>query len=524
MRKYLYIVFGLLLSACGGGGNPSGEIPPINRAESVAVSNAHITSMVTNSKYQVARYVANKLGDADAQSVNLVRGAFVPAAATGNENYDTAQELIDLAVWLVDNDTSVADIKNKYESSSADENKIKLALKLLNARNLYMGGGHGEQTATNIVNARESLADAAARLRKDTQIFDINSVDFDLAGGRFSDYGQKIKFSTDGRGRIKDISLSGDSRFEEINRNGENATFSVTNRSIYHYTIPIADTDETFFVEGVTSLRELKDKLKTKIAAKFDENSDEYNTYVTQVDSITEDSFANNDEDHGKQILDATFSPEFLGKAVGLRYSDFGLMNITTHFHGRNPENISEAIAGGYTTNEFAENVIQTPMNFTGRAVGSVQYRRYVTENPGTEEANEVLAATESIKLNGDATMNFNPENANQQVNLAFSDWYNVSADTAGNINFVAHENTTTNQNLLFENTAIAGASVNYSRDDNGMNADCAPEIVIRYFGDDVASEAVGYVKVGEERNAGINAHEEILFNAGFGMKTPANN
>ena len=120
--------------------------------------------------------------------------------------------------------------------------------------------------------------------------------------------------------------------------------------------------------------------------------------------------------------------------------------------------------------------------------------------------------------------MAFNPENANQQVNLEFSNWYNVSADTAGNINFIAHEGTTDNPNLLFENTAIVGASVNYSRDDDGMMADNAPEIVIRYFGDDVASESVGYIKYGENRDVDVNSFENILFNAGFGMKTPENN
>ena len=523
MRKYVLAGFGLLLSACGGGGNPSGDVSPVNRVESASLSNARITSMITNSKYQVSRYVANKLGETDAASVNLGRGAFA-SVHTGNEKYDNAQELIDLAGWLVNDSTTMDDIRTKYETSTSDENKIKLALKLLDAQGLYMGDNHGTETATNILNARESLAEPLAKLKQNTKIFDINTVNFDLAGGHFSDYGQKIKFSTDGRGRIKDISLDGDSRFEGLKRNGESATFSVINRPIYHYTIPIGDTGENFFVEGATSLRELKDKLKIKIESRFDKNSDEYNTYASQVDEITEDSFATNDENHGKQILDATFTPEFLGKEVGLRYSDFGLMNITTHFYGRNPEEISEAIAGGYTTNEFAENVIETPMNFSGRAVGSVQYRRYVTENPGTENEKEVLAATENMKLNGGASMNFDPSNAHQQVNLTFADWYNVSADTDGNINFVAHENTTDNPNMLFENTAITGASVNYNRTDNDMMADNAPEFVVRYFGNDVASESVGYIKAGEGRDAGINSHEEILFNAGFGMKSSENN
>ncbi len=525
MRKNLFPIFALLLSACGGGGStPYGEIPPINRTESVAQSNARITSMITNSKYQVARYVANQLGEADAASINLVRGAtargaFVPAE-TGNENYDRAQEIIDLAAWLVDNNTSMDDIREKYDTSSADANKIKLALKLLRARDLYQGGDHSAETAENIVNNRASLAAPLAQLQHDTQIFDINTVRFDLAGGHFSDYGQKISFSTDGRGRIKDISLSDDSRFEGIGRNGEDSTFSVTNRPIYHYTLQI-DGDDDIFVEGVTSIKELKDKLKNKLATKFGENTTEYNNYKDEVDAITENTFVTNTEERGKKILDATFRPEFAGKDVGLRYSDFGLMHITTHFHGRDPEDISEAIAGGYTNNEFAENVIQTSMHFTGRAIGTVQYRRYAQTDPMAEE---VLVDTDTLGLDGEASMDFDPASASQQVQMNFGNWYNVSADTAGNITFSEYTGSTDNNHFRFNTENISGAAVNYDRTDDGMMADSAPEIVVRYFGDDVASESVGYVKVGEDRDIGANSYENVLFNAGFGMKTPDEN
>ena len=87
MKIFLRVLAGILclamvlaLTACGGGsggsGTPGGDviIPPsdafVPQEDTIAESNAVLTSMVSNSEYQVALYVSNKLGD-DAESVGL---------------------------------------------------------------------------------------------------------------------------------------------------------------------------------------------------------------------------------------------------------------------------------------------------------------------------------------------------------------------------------------------------------------------------------------------------------------------
>lgn len=521
MKKLAIFTSILALAACGGGSGGGGSAPIIPEnpivpdtpfVDTVADSNSEITGMISNSEYQVARYVAHKLGDY-ASDVNLsrvatTRGAFVPKTPTGDTDYDTARELVDLAAWLANDTTTKDEIESMYKRSSADKNKIKAALKLMD--DMYCFVGTAEETANRIISRRDANEFVAplTDLQQKTEIFDINTVNFDLAAGRMSDYGQKIKFSTDERGRIKDITLSDNPIFDGVNRDGENGTFTLTGQSIYRYSIPIDDTEEEFFAEGAPTIEVLQNKLRAQIAERFATDTDQYEHYNSIVDGLSDEIVA---DAGGKQILNATFTPELKGGDVGLKYSDFGLMHIQTHFQGRDPEVISEAIAGGYQT-KAVEN-IETAMHFEGRTIGSVQYRHY---------GDDKVIENASVPLSGRAYMEYNPGNGSQQVNLEFNDWYNVSVDTAGNINFVEHDGTTTDSRFKFnsENPTFTDAAVNYNKPADQMGPDTSGEVVLNYFGENgVASEAVGYVKVGQDYDGGNGTDKSLLFNAGFGMK-----
>ena len=234
MKKLAILTSILALTACGGGSGSGGGSAPImpdapvvpeapvtpenpdapvvpetQFVDPIAISNLEITGMVSNSEYQVARYVAHKLGDY-ADDVNLsrsatTRGAFVPKKPTDDKDYDTARELVDLAAWLVDDTTSESDIVEMFNKSTLDKNKIKSALKLMDDMYCFVGGDAVE-TARRI--KEHDFEKPLADLQQKTEVFDLENVTFvvadimDTAGLR-----DKVKFKTDKNGEIDNIIL-----------------------------------------------------------------------------------------------------------------------------------------------------------------------------------------------------------------------------------------------------------------------------------------------------------------------------
>lgn len=214
MKKIAILTSILALAACGGGGSapimPDAPVVPEEPfVDPVADSNSEITSMISNSEYQVARFVAHKLGDY-ASDVNLsrtatTRGAFTPQTPTGDTDYDTARELVDLAAWLVDGTTSESDIVEMFNKSTLDKNKIKSALKLMDDMYCFVGGDAVE-TARRI--KEHDFEKPLADLQQKTEVFDLENVTFvvadimDTAGLR-----DKVKFNTDKNGKIDEIVL-----------------------------------------------------------------------------------------------------------------------------------------------------------------------------------------------------------------------------------------------------------------------------------------------------------------------------
>lgn len=194
MKKFAILTSILALTACGGG-HGSGDTPRLDTVmyvDPVEESNSNVTGMVSNSEYQVARYVANKLGE-DATSVNLSRSAFTPKPSTGNTDYDKARELVDLAAWLADDTTTENDIISMFNNSKIDKNKIKAALKLMDDMYCFVGGS-AEKTAERIISRRADFQAPLADLQQKTEVFNLKDVDFTMADEGF---GGNMKFDVD---------------------------------------------------------------------------------------------------------------------------------------------------------------------------------------------------------------------------------------------------------------------------------------------------------------------------------------
>lgn len=201
-----------ILSACGGGsGSPEvnmpnkPDIPFIPQEDTVASSNAKITNMVSNSEYQVALFVSNKLGT-DAESVGLgnvtdrgatTRGAFIPSHS-GELDYDKAAELVEMAGWLNQSDTSAEDIIAEFNK---DRNKIKAALKLLDDMYCFVGGDAAE-TARRIleIRGRNGFDDSLANLQDKSEIMTLDNANFKaiFTSGVLN----TLKFNVDKNGKI----------------------------------------------------------------------------------------------------------------------------------------------------------------------------------------------------------------------------------------------------------------------------------------------------------------------------------
>ena len=209
MKKCFILTSVLALAACSGGSGGGGGAITAPYRDAVRESNQKVTSMISNSEYQVARYVANKLGD-DASSVNLsrsttARSAFVPSASTDNIDYDKARELVDLAAWLASDSTSQTDIKTMFDNSTEDKNKIKAALKLLDGMYCFVGGD-AEETANRIITRRSANEFAAplAELQQRTEVFNLKDANLILSDGGF---GGKLQFDVNNQGKITGFEL-----------------------------------------------------------------------------------------------------------------------------------------------------------------------------------------------------------------------------------------------------------------------------------------------------------------------------
>lgn len=446
MNKYIALLSALALGACMGGGS-NGTGPAAGYVDSIRDSNSKITNMVSNSEYQITHYVANKLGD-DAAAVNLGRGAssrlaFVPNyEPSGILDFDTVQELVELATWLV-NDAERQDIVDTFNRSDEDKEKIKAALKLLDDMYCFVGG-HADKTADRIIERRSGFHDALAELQHNTELFNMKDIKFKTipTSGVISELRFNVNPVT---GRIESIEYK-DAEAIMAAHSGSEVPVGPLMRS----------GDSNVFIERAT---------------------------ITETDS-----------QYYGQEFDLPHEYVSYARQLGLSYADFGVLRTDTSKVGI-PE-LAEVwgvyetpFVGGYTTKQVADDrmtelAAENDVVFNGLARGTVSYHDW---DAGIGGADIALAGG----LNDDnATLAFSGD-GKQTLSADFTNWARIRA---------VKSNDGTNQ-LFVDDIYVPNTSPYYLEDSPaGLTEDMSGEhsmvFETGYYGDNNnPTEAVGLVQ-----------------------------
>ena len=436
MKKIAILTSVLALAACGGGsGSGSGGSAPIIPenpivpdtpfVDTVADSNSEITGMVSNSEYQVARYVAHKLGDY-ASDVNLsrvatTRGAFVPKTPTGDTDYDTARELVDLAAWLVDDTTSESDIVEMFNKSTLDKNKIKSALKLMDDMYCFVGGDAVE-TARRIKD--KDFEKPLADLQQKTEIMTLDGVDL------YTSQGERLKFNVDKNGVIisyeyPDYLVHNDDGSVNFTRYDDNGNHEYPTEDDTDGLIMRQDNTNVFVQENTIPL-----------SAMNDEDPDANIVSIENITDVNSDIIV--------KLYDEYIS---YGKQLGLKYADFGIMKndfkkATFASSGLNEAGKQEVrefldawgvmitpFSGGYASKSISSEDMTALANngditFTGTAFEDVRYRDGVSYNGNGID----IPLTDDMMTDDNATLVFD-NTGTQTLTADFSDnWYKIQA------------------------------------------------------------------------------------------------
>lgn len=242
-----------------------------------------------------------------------------------------------------------------------------------------------------------------------------------------------------------------------------------------------------------------------------------------------------------EQLVDGILTYNSLGESVGLKYSDFGGIDIDV-IDGWRP-----VIIGGYDVKRINPNNIEKNATFAGKATGSVAEIRN-GEGSGT-----------SITLDGDANLTFDAHSGASELRATFDNWYDMKYTENGNDKSVVLNNYTNENNAyrMLDDTGngiTLNDAVQYEydykdvdmtgiHDVDELNARVDKEAInrinsdIRYYGDaNVPYESVGIVQVRDCAN-GIcgdfatdidfdnndriipDRNPEVRMNLGFGVK-----
>ena len=179
----------------------------------------------------------------------------------------------------------------------------------------------------------------------------------------------------------------------------DNATLTATND--YKMKFKIDDSGE---IIGMTLTRDSGDVNLTKLG----DSSDFYGP-----------------DNENKTVLELAY--DSLGKEMGLSYSDFGLIGITSSMGDeQSPDEFSVPFAGGYAAKQIDVANIDTDMTFSGRATGRVAKGAHI------------------VQLQQDAarptTLTFDTQSKTSTLNANFKNWYDVTVDSTGAISFTDYK------------------------------------------------------------------------------------
>lgn len=136
-------------------------------------------------------------------------------------------------------------------------------------------------------------------------------------------------------------------------------------------------------------------------------------------------TFYGSDIENGR-VLELDYVSD--AKQMGLSYSDFGLINITSSMDGdQRVDEFLMPFAGGYDDKKIAVADIDSDMTFTGRATGRVAKGAHI------------------VQLQQDAarptTLTFDTQSKTSTLNANFKNWYDVTVDSTGAISFTDYKN-----------------------------------------------------------------------------------
>ena len=517
-----------MLSACGGGGGGHSFIPPTipdnpSNPDQPVVSCTGLTCMTNEGLSNTAK--RNKL-------YSQALGSSGIALFTSNEvaSEDVTQAFTEMKTQLVDNtiDENDAEGLRPYLILAGFEDLPETEADLINwiANRKYMIKRHAEK-AYNMYGTEKQvyLDNAKLHLVEETA----NQDTF-------------INFTIDDHDEQKNINgveisendFGAEALSDKLNKTGEN-TFS-GNDKLHIYEFPYGSEGGRLYIEisgydenTEPDLALIKEKLQLKLQERAAEDSLAGDDSLSNMkDTISADIAALGDTtslEH--EILDRKIGTVYTSYAKNLKngtgnllYSDFGLVEwdeIRTNTDDANDKeeiHANKVFAGGYDAMKMDP---KNSMEFTGDAVGGVNYKKIVEGDYGVVESNTMQLE------GGKATLKF--ANGTENLNVTFNNWYDVDVTKnlnayTGSISFFGGDTITDNK---FKFTGVASNNIDGIKDNGSQNFDgfnkyenkdfikeawdknssyegYAGAMNIGYYGkDDTPSEATGYVMYHEE-------------------------
>lgn len=517
-----------MLSACGGGGGGHSFIPPTipdnsSNPDQPVVSCTGLTCMTNEGLSNTAK--RNKL-------YSQALGSSGIALFTSNEvaSEDVTKAFTEMNKKLVDNtiDENAAEGLRPYLILAGFEDLPETEADLINwiANRKYMIKRHAEK-AYNMYGTEKQvyLDNAKLHLVEETA----NQDTF-------------INFTIDDHDEQKNINgveisendFGAEALSDKLNKTGEN-TFS-GNDKLHIYEFPYGSEGGRLYIEisgydenTEPDLALIKEKLQLKLQERAAEDSLAGDDSLSNMkDTISADIAALGDTtslEH--EILDRKIGTVYTSYAKNLKngtgnllYSDFGLVEwdeIRTNTDDANDKeeiHANKVFAGGYDAMKMDP---KNSMEFTGDAVGGVNYKKIVEGDYGVVESNTMQLE------GGKATLKF--ANGTENLNVTFNNWYDVDVTknlntNTGSISFSGGEKITDNK---FKFTGVASNNIDGIKDNGSQNFDgfnkyenkdfikeawdknssyegYAGAMNIGYYGkDDTPSEATGYVMYHEE-------------------------